>query len=269
MRVFFYKMTNDAGAVPCVQDGILSLAICKPMIRTSAEEDDLIFGFAANSLHKDNRVIYIARVTEVVQDGQYYERACHVHRLDCIYRRRQSVFVRRADALFHDRPGDLTHDLGPPPAYRRAAVLLSTDFRYFGAAGTADYNGRYPLVGRVIEGLKQGHRLHHSPALLEQLLHLKKEIWVMYRKPVIGHPANAPARGQVRGRFLGVTDEDASRSDDLKSHGYGLVSTPILLIGASRSAAPRCRGRGIPRRRSTSGGSSRCRGHADRRHAPD
>ena len=34
---------QDAGAAPCVERGTLSLAICKPMMRSSAEVDDLIF----------------------------------------------------------------------------------------------------------------------------------------------------------------------------------------------------------------------------------
>jgi len=192
MRVFFYKMTNDAGGAPCVQIGLLSLAICKPMIRTSAEEDDLVFGFAAKSLHNENRLIYIARVTEVVRGGEYYESARYARRLDCIYQRRQGIFQRRADALFHDRPGDLTHDLGQPPAYQRATVLLSTEFRYFGAAGPADYKARFPKVAQAVEGLKRGHRLHHSPDLFEQLRALRDQVWAEYRTSVNGRPSSTP-----------------------------------------------------------------------------
>lgn len=65
-RFFFYKLTVDNDGAPCVVDGLLSLAICKPMIRRTAFPGDLIFGFAANSLHADNRLIYIARVTEKI-----------------------------------------------------------------------------------------------------------------------------------------------------------------------------------------------------------
>lgn len=32
-KIYFYKLTADNGGAPCVQDGLLSLAICKPMIR--------------------------------------------------------------------------------------------------------------------------------------------------------------------------------------------------------------------------------------------
>jgi hypothetical protein len=71
-RIYFYKLTADNGGAPCVEDGLLSLAICKPAIRSTARCGDVIFGFAANSLHPDNRLIYIARVTEKSKDGLYF-----------------------------------------------------------------------------------------------------------------------------------------------------------------------------------------------------
>lgn len=74
------------GGAPCVQDRLLSLAICKPMIRSTAEpEEDLIFGFAANSLHCDNRLIYIARIEEKVRNGDYYREKRFADRGDRVY----------------------------------------------------------------------------------------------------------------------------------------------------------------------------------------
>jgi hypothetical protein len=64
----------DSGGAPCVQKGLLSLAICKPMIRSSARCGDFILGFAANSLRpSDNRLIYAARVTRKLCNGEYYK----------------------------------------------------------------------------------------------------------------------------------------------------------------------------------------------------
>ena len=74
----------------------------------------------------------------------------------------------------------------------RDALLQGEAALRFGAAGTADYKMGYPLLRRVIERLKQGHRLHHSTALLEQLLALKKDVWRAYRTPRIGRPTSAP-----------------------------------------------------------------------------
>lgn len=128
-----------------MQDGLLSLAICKPMIRSTAERGDLIFGFAAKSLHADNRLLYIALVTAKARSGNYYTMGRFAHRGDCIYERRGDRFVWRSGALHHG-PRDLVHDLGEHPDYAKANVLLSDDFRYFGANGSAEYKARYPLI---------------------------------------------------------------------------------------------------------------------------
>jgi Nucleotide modification associated domain 2 len=59
-KFYLYKMTVDNGGAPCVQDRILSLAICKPRIRSSAlkeAEEAILLGFAAKQLRSDNRLI--------------------------------------------------------------------------------------------------------------------------------------------------------------------------------------------------------------------
>ena len=51
-RIYLYKLTNDDGGAPCVHDGLLTLAICKPMIRTAARIGDLIGATLADSVGK-------------------------------------------------------------------------------------------------------------------------------------------------------------------------------------------------------------------------
>src|SRR5688572_28938198 len=138
-RIYFYKLTVDAGAAPCIDRGMLSLAICKPIMRSSAEVDDLIFGFTANSLDPRNRLIYAARITTKLTNGEYYQADRFTSRHDCIYTSQSGRYVRRGNAKFHDKPADLMHDLGSHPEYGRANVLLSTDFRYFGGEGDDEY----------------------------------------------------------------------------------------------------------------------------------
>ena len=111
MGVYFYKLTADSGGAPCVQKGLLSLAIPKPMIRSSAGCGDLIFGFAANSLRpSDNRLIYAARITGKLCNGEYYKNRRYAQRGDCIYRFRAGRFMWRKGALYHG-PTELVHDL--------------------------------------------------------------------------------------------------------------------------------------------------------------
>lgn len=68
-KIYFYKLIVDDGGARCVENGLLSLAICKPMIRRTAKNGDVVIGFAANSLHADNRLIYVARVNEKLENG--------------------------------------------------------------------------------------------------------------------------------------------------------------------------------------------------------
>src|SRR6266550_4187137 len=206
-HIYFYKLTVDDGGAPCVQDGLLSLAICKPMIRAGAELGDLIFGFAANSLHDDNRLIYIACVTGKVSNGDYYADPSFAWRADCIYERCGDEFRWRAGALYHG-PRHRSHDLGQHPTYTRAHVLLSDDFRYFGASGSADYKSRYPLIKHAVEHLGQGHRVYHDEPLRTQLQTFMQQVWIEVRRKVIGKQATGPRRGAShRNRACGVLGE--------------------------------------------------------------
>jgi hypothetical protein len=193
-RIFFYKLTHDTGAAPCVQKGLLSLAICKPMMRGGAEVDDLIFGFTANSLDPLNRLIYVALIAKNLPNGEYYEGDKYTSRDDCIYRFQSGRYVRPRDAKFHDKPNDLTHDLGDYPEYLRANVLLSTDFRYFGINGTDEYKSKFELVRKAVEGLGRGQRVNHDRGLRAQLLEMKDWVWRTTHGNVLGSLTEAPAR---------------------------------------------------------------------------
>ncbi len=204
-RIYFYKLMVDAGAAPCVQRGMLSLAICKPMIRSGAEVDDLIFGFTASSRDPRNRLIYAAIITEKLLEGKYYERDKYTSRDDCIYECRKGRYVRRKDAKFHNNPGDLPHDLGEYPEYPRANVLLSTDFRYFGANGTDEYKSKYDLVRKAVERLGRGQRVNLVPELREQFLATKRWLWGKSDSKVLGRPTDEPSGSSChRTRFCGV-----------------------------------------------------------------
>jgi hypothetical protein len=60
-RYYVYKCIADDGKAPCVDRNLLTLTICKPMIRKSAVPNDWIFAFNSNSETPSNCLIYIAR----------------------------------------------------------------------------------------------------------------------------------------------------------------------------------------------------------------
>lgn len=160
------------------------------MIRRTAQLDDLIFGFAANSLDADNRLIYVARITEESPNGEYYSRKPYSGRNDRVYERRGDRLEWRTGALFHG-PANQHHDVGEHPAYERARVLLSDDFRYFGSAGTAEYKASFSVLRVTGEGMKQGHRVITGGPLWDELLRLKTRLWQETTQKTLGEPSVA------------------------------------------------------------------------------
>jgi hypothetical protein len=160
-KYYLYKLIVDNGGAPCVKNGLLSLAICKPAIRRTAEKGDIIIGFAANSVYPDNRVIYIAQVTKKLDGKKYYSQH-YADRPDCIYLWNSGNFSYRRRAKYHSKR-DLMHDLGRPLKFPSAQVLLSRKFRYFGEKGCRSFHGRFPHIGAKIRSLARGHRAINLP----------------------------------------------------------------------------------------------------------
>lgn len=187
MAYYFYKLTTDNGGAPCVTSNLLSLAICKGQIRTTAEQGDWIFGFGGRSSIGE-RLIYVARITEKIPDGQYYDLSKYQRRPDCIYEWSDDQLRWKVNSKFHE--GGSKSDIGEPP-HAKAAVLLSHDFRYFGKAGTEEYKAKYPVLANAVYNLGQGHRLNHSPELENELTALRLELWSNYRKKRVGAPTDS------------------------------------------------------------------------------
>jgi hypothetical protein len=185
-KLYVYKMTTDSGGAPCVSDRKLSLAICKPAIRTSAQAGDIILGFAANSLYADNCLVYVAKVSRKVEGEDYYSDAEFETRPDCIYEFRDHIYSWKSGAKYHSQ-ADLTHDLGEPEGYARAKVLLSDDpanFRYFGSACPINYKLKYPSLGAELAKLTQGHRVNLEASVRSDVLKLLDEVWETSATPV-------------------------------------------------------------------------------------
>ncbi len=176
-KFYLYKTTVDNGGAPCVKDGLLTVAICKPAIRRTAEKGDIIIGFAATSLYPDNRVVYIAKVTKKLNGREYYSQQQYAKRADSIYRWDGRKFNYRRNAKYHGKE-DLSHDLGKGPKYRSAEVVLSREFRYFGKKGRRNLHDMYPRIASVIRSLARGHRVINArPHLLRELMNFASKLW--------------------------------------------------------------------------------------------
>jgi hypothetical protein len=190
-RIKFYKMSTDNGGAPCVHDKTLSLAICKPLIRQTAKAGDIILGFGGKDL--DEKLIYLAQVTDVVRNGEYYsDSSGYTDRPDCIYEWVGGHLEHRDDARFH-RPQDRDHDVGTKGRHTsRANVILCERFVYFGRKAHSSYKSTYPEIKAAIEKLTQGHRVNHSKKLERALIGLTNATFSAHRPPsILGRPNHA------------------------------------------------------------------------------
>jgi hypothetical protein len=187
MDIYVYKTTADNGGAPCVHGRMLSLAICKPKIRKTANHGDLVFGFGGRRL--GDRLIYAARVTGKPPLGDYYRNAQFRRRPDRIYRDVGGRPVLVATAQFHAWSDESEKDVGR--GFKNAHVLLSKDFRYFGSIGTTDYRERCPALSRMLDRLFQGHRVNHDPKVRGELLRLAQRLWTKFPAGKNGEPSDA------------------------------------------------------------------------------
>ena len=94
--------------------------------------------------------------------------------------------------------GHLEHDLGAPPHYGNATVLLSEgveNFRYFGSPCPVQHKKMFPRLRDEIERLRRGHRVNHDLKLYAELVCLKEQLWKVH-SPI----ASTPIPSQPDGR---------------------------------------------------------------------
>ncbi|HWZ44143.1 MAG TPA: hypothetical protein VNW97_11735 [Candidatus Saccharimonadales bacterium] len=185
-RIYIYKMTTDDGGAPCVRDGFLTLAICKPAIRRKAQPGDIIMAFAAKDIdgwrpkgsYRDNSLIYIAEVTTVIPNGEYYSSQKYKNRADCIYEWHGGTLRLRRDAKFHGTPATQKKDLGEKETgYKNASVILADKFKYFADQGPSPHEGAFGHLSKLIITLKQGSRVNHQSELLAEIYRFRQLAW--------------------------------------------------------------------------------------------
>ena len=164
-RLYVYKIRYDDGTAPCVEDGLLSLALCKPAIRATAEVGDTLVAFAAKSMCPDQRLVYAAVVSRRLVDGAYYREVAWRRRRDCIYAWSGGAFRRGATRVSTRPDADLVHDLGDALTRSRTCWSATTS-----ATPTCDLRSRRVSGDRRnLALLGQGHRLNHGERVHDAL----------------------------------------------------------------------------------------------------
>ena len=171
-RTYLYKLTSDRGGAPCAieplpgERPLLTLAICKPAIRRTAQPGDRILGITSHALaqtdgYRLGAVIYAAIVAEGVDARDYFApESLFTERPDCIYEFHQQMgrASHRGLSALHQDERHQVRDLGRYPFYKNGRVLKCEDFRYFGAAAVP-IPAKLTFLTAAAESLGQGHRV--------------------------------------------------------------------------------------------------------------
>jgi hypothetical protein len=173
------------------------MTVCKPKVRTSAQVGDIVMAFGTNEQPVPNRLVYAAKITAVLTGGSYFDQPKYQKRKDCIYQRTPSGTLKLVPTASAHNTGTHAKDIGSPPTYPNAIALLSTDFRYFGGAGTDDWKDHAPHLKKMIENLGQGHRLNHTREVRDDLLKLIERTWKEFPRKVNGKPRHAPTTAEA------------------------------------------------------------------------
>ncbi len=221
-KTFVYKLTSDRGGAPCAPAPhrgaapLLTLSICKPAIRRTAQPGDRILGLTSRSLalregYPLHAVIYAAIVSEAMDAREYYApRSRFRSRPDCIYEfhRGNGTLAHTGRTSLHADEAYLARDIGQYPYYKNGRTLLSRNFRYFGPEATAIPEALWALR-QTSEALGQGHRVYmgREPEAPE-LDVLFKSLWAV------------PTRFTTR-RVRGEAHGHAPRAASVKTAAFG------------------------------------------------
>ena len=198
MRIYTYIIDHDLGFAPNPFHGRCTLAGCKPMIRKTAQEGDLIIGTGSLPNQLVGRLCYWMRVNKITDfTGYWFGPEFRPKRPTLNGSRAQqygdNIYHRDPDSgdwsqadSFHSETGEV---LSPRNLKRDTGitdrVLISEDFAYWGGENP-------PAIPESLSDFvhtTQGHRCRYKPDRIAAFL-----AWLetVPRPQILGRPANWP-----------------------------------------------------------------------------
>lgn len=110
-RIFRYILQTDTGMAPCIDRGRLTLATCKPRIRSSAMPGDWVMGFYPRPFER-GLVAWAGRIERKLETGEY-EREFR-GRSDAVYRQKADGTFKRLRPDYHSGANEIRKDLSAP-----------------------------------------------------------------------------------------------------------------------------------------------------------
>lgn len=201
-QVYLYKVTVDDGVAPCPQDGLLTLAICKPAIRRTAMKGAYLIGVGSINRYQ-GKLIYVAQIEEPIPGAEYYRRgSAYRDRWDCIYTLTAGKYEWRnhGGRRVHDPAktgGQMKRDVGFCGRQSNAVVLPSRRFAYFGK-DTANHSEKiwekFTDIWAFAHPFGQSHLVHHRSDRQNRLEEFCE--WVLTQPwpgfPMMDKPHNVP-----------------------------------------------------------------------------
>ena len=115
-RILRYILQHDSGMAPCIDNGLVSLATCKPQIRASAKPGDWVVGFRPSPAPR-GLVVWAGQIAESIGVGEYEQRHSFKRRggrADAIYRELADGGFERLRPDYHPGPNEFSKDTSAP-----------------------------------------------------------------------------------------------------------------------------------------------------------
>ena len=110
-RILRYILQTDTGMAPCVDDGLVTLATCKPRIRTSAKRGEWVVGCRPSPAPR-GLVVWAGRVAHKTEVGDYERQ--YRGRGDAVYRSQPGGGFKRLRPDYHDDEDAFRKDTTAP-----------------------------------------------------------------------------------------------------------------------------------------------------------
>ena len=199
MKILTYKLTADTGFAPNPFHGVLTLAACTPNhMRANLEKGDYIVGIESNELmekrkkaglcpQKDNLLIYIAEVSEILSLNDYFHDPRFENKK---YRKDKCWILEKGDNVYY-KDGKMwkwlrghAHDNKTKVIYKDIygnKVFICKRFTYFGDK-CEEFNKKFEDCIVKRQGIK--YCQHSHPKFID----FKKYLDSLIGKGRIGKP---------------------------------------------------------------------------------
>lgn len=145
-RLYRYVIAHDTGDAPCIDNGILTLATCKPVTRRKASAGDWVAGFVGSPAPL-GVLVWAARVVRKMDWPSFVDE--YSGRRDACYAMTEDGNWTRQRPDYHPHPDQMRKDLSEP-----VLIFDPAETWYFGSRPVS-------LPGHLVQlGAKgRGHRV--------------------------------------------------------------------------------------------------------------